>query len=46
MKKKASLCLLRLYQKNPEVMPVTDWAERILRILRETENVRLIRDCF
>ncbi|KAI9140452.1 adaptin N terminal region-domain-containing protein [Paraphysoderma sedebokerense] len=35
VKKKAALCLLRLYRKYPDVLPVTDWAERIVSIMED-----------
>ncbi|KAI7850353.1 adaptin N terminal region-domain-containing protein [Circinella umbellata] len=33
VKKKAALTLLRLFRKHPDVMPVTDWADRIISIM-------------
>ncbi|CAO3631886.1 unnamed protein product [Cunninghamella blakesleeana] len=35
VKKKAALTLLRLFRKYPDVIPVTDWAERIINIMDE-----------
>ncbi|KAI9499694.1 adaptin N terminal region-domain-containing protein [Zychaea mexicana] len=35
VKKKAALTLLRLYRKHPDVMPVTDWAERIISLMED-----------
>ncbi|KAI9302501.1 adaptin N terminal region-domain-containing protein [Cunninghamella echinulata] len=35
VKKKAALTLLRLFRKFPDVIPVTDWAERIINIMDE-----------
>lgn len=32
-RKKAALCILRLYRKHPEVVPVEDWAEKICALL-------------
>ncbi|KAI9320609.1 adaptin N terminal region-domain-containing protein [Dichotomocladium elegans] len=33
VKKKAALTLLRLFRKHPDVIPVTDWAERIISLM-------------
>ncbi|ORX99519.1 putative alpha-adaptin C [Basidiobolus meristosporus CBS 931.73] len=33
VKKKAALCLLRLFRKHPDVLPATDWADHILSIM-------------
>ncbi|TPX34582.1 hypothetical protein SmJEL517_g02852 [Synchytrium microbalum] len=30
VKKKAALCLLRLFRKHQEIMPTTDWASRVI----------------
>ncbi|CAO3587223.1 unnamed protein product [Absidia cylindrospora] len=35
VKKKAALTLLRLFRKYPDVIPVTDWAERIVNLMDE-----------
>ncbi|KAI9263419.1 Adaptor protein complex AP-2 alpha subunit [Phascolomyces articulosus] len=35
VKKKAALTLLRLFRKHPDVMPVTDWAERIISLMED-----------
>ncbi|KAI8084689.1 adaptin N terminal region-domain-containing protein [Halteromyces radiatus] len=35
VKKKAALTLLRLFRKYPDVIPVTDWAERIINLMDE-----------
>lgn len=35
VKKKAALTLLRLFRKHPDVIPVTDWAERIISLMDE-----------
>jgi AP-2 complex subunit alpha len=35
VKKKAALCLLRLYRKHPDVMPVSEWADKIISILED-----------
>ncbi|KAI7900228.1 adaptin N terminal region-domain-containing protein [Cokeromyces recurvatus] len=35
VKKKAALTLLRLFRKYPDVIPVTDWAERIISLMDE-----------
>ena len=39
MKKKAALTLLRLFRKHPDVMPVTDWAERIVSLMDDYDLV-------
>ncbi|KAG0145450.1 hypothetical protein CROQUDRAFT_671748 [Cronartium quercuum f. sp. fusiforme G11] len=33
VKKKAGLTLLRLYRKNPEIFPISDWALRIVSLM-------------
>lgn len=33
VKKKAALTLLRLFRKHPDVLPVTDWADRIVSLM-------------
>ncbi|KAI9013397.1 adaptin N terminal region-domain-containing protein [Phycomyces nitens] len=35
VKKKAALTLLRLFRKHPDVIPVTDWADRIIGLMDE-----------
>ncbi|KAI8368286.1 adaptin N terminal region-domain-containing protein [Radiomyces spectabilis] len=35
VKKKAALTLLRLFRKHPDVVPVTDWADRIISLMDE-----------
>jgi len=37
VKKKAALCLLRLFRKHSDVLPATDWAEKILNIMDDTD---------
>jgi AP-2 complex subunit alpha len=37
VKKKAALTLLRLYRKHPTVLPVTDWAERIVGMMDDAD---------
>ncbi|KAH9468783.1 hypothetical protein Pst134EA_009314 [Puccinia striiformis f. sp. tritici] len=37
VKKKAALTLLRLYRKNPEVFPISDWALRIVSLMAERD---------
>ncbi|GET01787.1 adaptor protein complex AP-2 alpha subunit [Rhizophagus clarus] len=37
VKKKAALTLLRLYRKHPDVIPATDWAERIIVLMDDTD---------
>ncbi|KAK4052156.1 hypothetical protein OIV83_002451 [Microbotryomycetes sp. JL201] len=41
VKKKAALTLLRLYRKHPDVIPVTEWALRIVSIL-DDKNVGVV----
>ncbi len=38
VKKKAALTLLRLYRKHPSVMPVEEWAERIIPLIGERDQ--------
>lgn len=38
MKKKAALTLLRLYRKHPDVLPVIDWAQRIISIMDDMDH--------
>ncbi|EKD01853.1 hypothetical protein A1Q2_03916 [Trichosporon asahii var. asahii CBS 8904] len=38
VKKKAALTLLRLYRKHPSVMPVQEWAERIVPMIGERDQ--------
>jgi AP-2 complex subunit alpha len=33
VKKKAGLCLLRLYRKYPDIIPGKDWAQNIIAVL-------------
>jgi len=33
------LTLLRLYRKHPDVIPATDWAERIIVLMDDTDLV-------
>ncbi|KAK4689163.1 AP-2 complex subunit alpha, partial [Tremellales sp. Uapishka_1] len=37
VKKKAALTLLRLYRKHPTVLPVGDWAERIVSMMDDSD---------
>ncbi|KIM32693.1 hypothetical protein M408DRAFT_185378 [Serendipita vermifera MAFF 305830] len=37
VKKKAALTLLRLYRKYPEVLPVAEWAQRIVSIMDDED---------
>lgn len=46
VKKKAALTLLRLFRKHPDVIPVTDWAERIISLMDEYDLVRVYRARF
>jgi AP-2 complex subunit alpha len=32
-RKKAALCLLRCYRRHPDVVPVPDWAEKIIELM-------------
>ena len=44
VKKKAALTLLRLYRKNPEVFPISDWALRIVSLMMDSDMVRVFID--
>ncbi|OAV87414.1 hypothetical protein PTTG_09491 [Puccinia triticina 1-1 BBBD Race 1] len=37
VKKKAALTLLRMYRKNPEVFPISDWALRIVSLMVDSD---------
>ncbi|WVQ79744.1 hypothetical protein IAT38_001844 [Cryptococcus sp. DSM 104549] len=37
VKKKAALTLLRLYRKHPTVMPIAEWAERIIAMMEDRD---------
>mmetsp|Transcript_11333 Transcript_11333/g.41471 ORF Transcript_11333/g.41471 Transcript_11333/m.41471 type:complete len:955 (+) Transcript_11333:136-3000(+) len=37
VRKKAALCLLRLYRKNPEIVNVEGWADRMAMLLEERD---------
>jgi hypothetical protein len=37
VKKKAALTLLRLFRKHPSVMPLSDWAERIVMMMDDSD---------
>ncbi|BBN03404.1 AP-2 complex subunit alpha [Marchantia polymorpha subsp. ruderalis] len=37
VRKKAALCLLRLYRKNPDVVNVDGWSERMVQLLDEKD---------
>ena len=37
MKKKAALTLLRLYRKHPSVIPVDDWADRVVDMIEDRD---------
>ena len=37
MKKKAALCLLRMYRKTPETLPVGDWAKNIIPLMGDAD---------
>ena len=39
VKKRAALCLLRLFRKNPESLPAMDWADKILPLLDDNDLV-------
>eukprot|EP01135_Chromosphaera_perkinsii_P002589 Nk52_evm105s224 gene=Nk52_evmTU105s224 len=38
VKKKAALCLLRLYRKFPEVLPMGEWSARIITLLDDPDT--------
>ncbi|WVR09438.1 hypothetical protein IAU60_006505 [Kwoniella sp. DSM 27419] len=38
VKKKAALTLLRLYRKHPSVLPIAEWADRIVQMLDEYDH--------
>jgi AP-2 complex subunit alpha len=38
-KKKAALCLLRLYRKHPDVVPVAEWSSKIIACLEDYDLV-------
>ena len=40
VKKKAALTLLRLFRKHPDIIPVQDWAERVMNIIDDADIVR------
>ena len=42
VKKKAALTLLRLYRKHPDVVPVAEWALRIVSIMDDPNLVRTL----
>lgn len=42
VRKKAALTLLRLYRKHPTVLPVADWAERIISLMDDRDPVSLL----
>jgi AP-2 complex subunit alpha len=35
VKKKAALCLLRLFRKHPDVIPLSEWADKIIAVLED-----------
>jgi len=37
VKKKAALCLLRMYRKTPDTMPVGDWAKSIIPLIGDSD---------
>ena len=43
MRKKAALTLLRMYRKHPDVIPVAEWALRIVAIMDDPDLVYLNR---
>ena len=43
VKKRAALCLLRLFRKNPESLPATDWADKVVPLLEDPDLVRIGR---
>jgi hypothetical protein len=38
-KKKAGLTLLRLYRKHSDLLPISDWADRIINVLDDADLV-------
>ena len=40
VKKRAALCLLRLFRKNPESLPAADWADKIVPLIEDSDLVR------
>jgi AP-2 complex subunit alpha len=40
VQKKAALTLLRLFRKHPDVIPATDWADRVIALMAEYDLVR------
>lgn len=38
IKKKAAVCLLRLYRKHPDVIPVDEWSEKIIGLLDDFDH--------
>lgn len=44
VKKKAALTLLRLFRKHPDVLPVTDWADRIVSLMDDYDLVSRLQD--
>ena len=45
MRKKASLALLRLFRKFPEVIPQEGFAERVLQVLEENKSYLGVANC-
>ena len=43
VKKRAALCLLRLFRKNPDGLPASDWADKIIPLLEDGDLVRARR---
>jgi AP-2 complex subunit alpha len=41
VKKKAGLCLLRIYRKFPELLPINDWAHDIVNMM-DDENLGVV----
>ena len=39
VKKRAALCLLRLFRKNPESLPAADWADKIVPLIEDPDLV-------
>lgn len=42
VKKKAALALLRLFRKHPDIIPIHDWADRIIAIMDDPDMVGLL----
>lgn len=43
IRKKAALCLLCLFRKYPDVLPLVDWSSKVVNALNDKNMVRLVR---